>query len=120
MKISQINSLGYEKFLVKLNSNLTPENDIPILKNGDKLLTVEEYHRLLNEDDDILLSVTEGRKIIETNLFKINSPFEISEYNDERDNIIYSAYNYKEGQVQLEYILSQKIGSFYSSEYLEY
>ncbi|MES2588843.1 MAG: hypothetical protein V4622_07680 [Bacteroidota bacterium] len=119
MKISQSAGLGHNKYYVKLLSKKVMDQDEidRLVIAGEKLLSVEEYHRILDENIDILKNVCNGKEVVDTYLYEFNSPVEIFNYFDDRDNVNYTAHQFKEGQTQPVFLFGKLVGEKYDEKY---
>lgn len=115
MKISSKIGFSHEKFFVKLLSKSVKDQEDfdKELIIGDRLLPVEEYHRLLDENERILSSILDGKEIKDAYLYEFNAPVEISEFYDQHGNVIYQAWNYDPSHHQPDYRYGRKFGDKY-------
>jgi hypothetical protein len=120
MKISQKTELSQNKYFVKMLAKkvIDQDNIDEKVHVGEKLITVQEYHRILAENPEILNDVCDGSKVIDTYLYEFkDSPLEIYAYFDEADNVIYNAMKFKEGQRQPTLLFGKLVSEKYERKY---
>lgn len=112
MKVSAKVGISQDKYFVKLFP-VTPINHVDadeIISPFDLLFTIDEYHRLLQENSDVLHSICSNGKAEDVYVFEIDYPVDITDYYNQNGDVLYTAFVFNNSYAQPRYLYGKKFG----------